>query len=610
MPEQPRFSHLFLVLAIAIGTVATPARGTEGAIGNALLEPGSVVPLADDADPQLLRFEETRARLIKLRTLVDDLARDAEMAVGDDRLALGSALTDARLSSIEDFQGLVDALVDLEARDVEAAQYRAQLTSDLPRLAPAIMALYEETEEALTTLGAEREEASAEAVVELDTRIRRRELVLDRLLAAGAAQVGMLRQLELPAEAETTWLRERADARARLRASRMHLASLRVADLAETTAAAADPTTLEAAQAAARGALAEQADALGILVDLLEGLDVDTALYKRLLIANTGLVTTDVLDRRVAGSLLRGWAADLRESVIDRAPQTVFQLLLLALLLLVVGAVARGARSIAKRAVEAPHLRLSELLKRMIVSFSTGAVWIVGILVAISQFGVEVGPLLAGLGIAGFIVGFALQDSLANFAAGIMILAYRPYDVGDLIECASGVFGKVSRMNLVSTTILTLDNRTLVVPNGKIWGDIITNVTAQTERRVDLVFGISYQDAIPRAEEVLQAIVKEHPKVLAEPAPVVKVHELADSSVNFVVRPWARREDYWDVHWDITREVKLRFDREGISIPFPQQDVHFYAESNGSALDGGVPTGQVSSAATPAESQDPPEADA
>jgi small conductance mechanosensitive channel len=165
-----------------------------------------------------------------------------------------------------------------------------------------------------------------------------------------------------------------------------------------------------------------------------------------------------------------------------------------------------------------------------------------------------------------------------------MILAYRPFDVGDLIDCSGGVYGKVSHMSLVSTTILTIDNQTKIVPNGKIWGDVITNVTAQTQRRVDLVFGISYSDDIRHAEEVMWSVIKEHPKVLSDPEPVIKLHELGDSSVNFVVRPWCARDDYWDVHWDVTREVKLRFDREGISIPFPQRDVHFHPlQANGDA---------------------------
>jgi small conductance mechanosensitive channel len=194
-----------------------------------------------------------------------------------------------------------------------------------------------------------------------------------------------------------------------------------------------------------------------------------------------------------------------------------------------------------------------------------------------------VGPVVAGLGIAGFIVGFALQETLGNFAAGVMILVYRPYDVGDMIECAGGaVYGSVSHMSLVSTTILTIDNKTRIVPNGKIWGDVITNVAAQRVRRVDMVFGIAYTDDVQHAEEVLWSIIKEHPKVIEDPEPMVKLHELGDSSVNFVVRPWVARDDYWDVHWDVTREVKMRFDREGISIPFPQRDVHVHA-ANGSA---------------------------
>ena len=127
---------------------------------------------------------------------------------------------------------------------------------------------------------------------------------------------------------------------------------------------------------------------------------------------------------------------------------------------------------------------------------------------------------------------------------------------------------------LARPQIMTLDNQTRVVPNGKIWGDVITNVTAQFSRRVDLVFGISYSDNIAETEAVLTSILAEHPKVLKDPEPLVKLHELGDSSVNFIVRPWVEMDDYWDVYWDVTREVKLRFDREGISIPFPQRDIH------------------------------------
>jgi small conductance mechanosensitive channel len=131
-------------------------------------------------------------------------------------------------------------------------------------------------------------------------------------------------------------------------------------------------------------------------------------------------------------------------------------------------------------------------------------------------------------------------------------------------------------MSFVSTTILTIDNQTLVVPNGKIWGDVIRNLTAEDIRRVDLVFGISYDDDIPKAERALCSILEENQLILKDPDPVVKLYNLGESSVDFVVRPWCKTEHYWDVLWDVTREVKMRFDREGIAIPYPQRDVHIH----------------------------------
>ena len=152
--------------------------------------------------------------------------------------------------------------------------------------------------------------------------------------------------------------------------------------------------------------------------------------------------------------------------------------------------------------------------------------------------------------------------------------------MGDAVE-AGGVLGKVDQMNLVSTMILTFDNQLVIVPNKQIWGGIIRNITHQETRRIDLTFGIGYSDDIPTAEKILTEIVPSHDKVLEDPEPVVKLHELGESSVNFVVRPWSKTSDYWDVYWDVTREVKRRFDEEGISIPFPQRDVHIYNEAGG-----------------------------
>ena len=224
--------------------------------------------------------------------------------------------------------------------------------------------------------------------------------------------------------------------------------------------------------------------------------------------------------------------------------------------------------------------RFSDLLKHFFVSAVRKTVMLFGIIVALSMLEIKIGPFLAGLGVAGFILGFALQGTLSNFASGLMILIYRPYDVGQIID-AAGMKGKVDSMNLVSTTIKTFDNQIVVVPNGKIWGGVITNVTGSETRRVDMTFGISYSDDIAKAAKILEDIVSNHELVLKDPEPVVRLHELGDSSVNFVCRPWAKTADYWTVYWDVTRTVKERFDAEGVSIPFPQQDVHIHQTAKG-----------------------------
>ncbi|MFC1604088.1 mechanosensitive ion channel domain-containing protein [Planctomycetota bacterium] len=219
--------------------------------------------------------------------------------------------------------------------------------------------------------------------------------------------------------------------------------------------------------------------------------------------------------------------------------------------------------------------KFSDLLKHFFVSAVRKAVMLIGIIVALSMLEVEIAPFIAGLGVAGFVLGFALQGTLSNFASGLMILIYRPFDVGQVID-AAGVKGKVDSMNLVSTTIKTFDNQIVVIPNGKIWGGVITNVTGSSTRRVDMTFGISYSDDIAKAAKILEDIVSRHELVLKDPAPNIRLHELGDSSVNFICRPWVKTADYWTVHWDVTRAVKERFDAEGVSIPFPQRDVHLY----------------------------------
>lgn len=222
--------------------------------------------------------------------------------------------------------------------------------------------------------------------------------------------------------------------------------------------------------------------------------------------------------------------------------------------------------------------QVSELVTVFMVRLARRIVLMIGLVIAASTLGISTAPLLAIIGAAGFAVGFALKDTLGNFASGLMILIYKPFDVGHFVDIA-GISGTVDSLNLFSTHLKTPDNKIQIVPNGSVWGDVITNATSTSRRRVDLTFGIGYGDDIGKAQGILERIVTEHPKVLEDPAPVIRLHELADSSVNFVCRPWVKVEDYWEVYWDITRSVKEKFDAEGVSIPFPQRDVHLIQEA-------------------------------
>lgn len=318
---------------------------------------------------------------------------------------------------------------------------------------------------------------------------------------------------------------------------------------------------------------------LSVLLEMMDRLSMNTTEYHELVLSATGEITSDVFEVGVITNLFIGWGQTLWTVVIEDGPDLIFKVLLFLIIVYISRKLANIVQRIAEEAMKRANFQLSELLRRMVLSVVRNVIIVLGLLIALSQFGISLGPLLAGLGVVGFVIGFALQDTLSNFASGLMIITYRPYDVGDLIESA-GVFGEVSAMSLVNTTIMTLDNQTIVIPNNKIWGDVIKNVTAQTKRRVDMVFGIAYDDDIAKAEQVLQEIVVSHEKVLKDPEPMVRLHELGDSSVNFIVRPWVDMTDYWDVYWDVTRSVKMRFDEEGISIPFPQRDVHIYNEDS------------------------------
>ena len=297
----------------------------------------------------------------------------------------------------------------------------------------------------------------------------------------------------------------------------------------------------------------------------------DSGEYDTYIIAVSG-IKVDVTDASATWTTITGWLMSPEGGFRWAVNIIQFVLIVVVFYLLSIVAAKATQKGLSKSKT------FSSLLREFLVMSSRRLVLFIGFFVGLSALEVNIGPVLAIIGAAGFVIAFALQNSLSNFASGILMLIYRPFDVGEFISVA-GVVGKVESMNLLSTQLRTPDNQLVIVPNNSVWGDVITNITGITQRRVDLVFGIGYSDDIDKAQKILEEIVSEHELVLKEPEPIVKLHELADSSVNFICRPWVKPEDYWNVYWDITREVKRRFDAEGISIPFPQRDVHLYQET-------------------------------
>ena len=312
-------------------------------------------------------------------------------------------------------------------------------------------------------------------------------------------------------------------------------------------------------------------DRFNVVLDQWNAKGGDTAEYASYIKAVSG-IKVDVTDASATWTTITGWLLSPEGGF--RWVVNIIQFIVIVIVFYLLSIVAgKAAQKVASRSKT-----FSSLLSEFMVLSARRLVLFIGFFVGLSALEINVGPVLAVIGAAGFVIAFALQNSLSNFASGILMLIYRPFDTADTIKVA-GVLGKVESMNLLSTQLRTPDNQLVIVPNNSVWGDVITNVTGITQRRVDLIFGIGYDDDIDKTQKILEDIVNGHELVLKEPQAIVKLHELGESSVNFICRPWVKPENYWNVYWDITRAVKHRFDAEGITIPFPQRDVHVYQET-------------------------------
>jgi len=514
-----------------------------------------------------------RAALIDLRASArarDSLTAIADSSSGAPREFLEELIWKRHLEVESAWMSVAERLRDVAAERGDTAADRRLAAAALREQWKSYMTQLERRRRQLAGLGRESDAATGAQRLSIESDMTR---LSDRILESYQGLVGVVLALEragIDLSEQRAYLARGLRAAATGLVARLDVVTRDRASAAAQLARNTTSSDLRYALDAAEERVNRAAAAMTSVTELMDRLGLEDSDLRVALILSTGRISADVFRWRVLLGLLQAWSSHLGEFLSVKAPQWLFQALLIAITFLAFRWAARLVRRAVRRAVL--RSQLSELMRATLSRLAGTAVMTLGIAVILTQLGVQLAPVLAGFGIAGLAVGFALQNTLANLAAGSLILGTRPFDLGDEIE-AAGVAGTVKRMSLVSTTILTPDNQTLIVPNSSIWGGVIRNRTAEPIRRVDLTFSVAYRDDVDLVERVLAEVVRANEKVLTEPAPVIKLHQLAESSVNFIVRVWTRKERYWDVYWDLTRAVKLRFDQEGLTFPFPQQEV-------------------------------------
>ncbi|MCL7959838.1 MAG: mechanosensitive ion channel [marine benthic group bacterium] len=528
---------------------------------------------ATDPMPELLtRLGEIEARIGYLQIRFED-------AVGEDEELFADQLARRWREHHTLLGDMVTATQSAREAGTEKPDATARIRVAVEREFGFIRQYAERVQERILALRVARPDTPPEDLFALEIQLTELNKDLDELIAALTDDIEHAEVVGADLGPEVALLDHRLEDRAATIAARIELTLDQRAALRDRIRkAGADSVAIQRELDALVEKLYGTTTSLETMTALMARRDLPTTDYRRLLVEATGNLDVNILDVEVVGGLVGDRWRTVRDWFKNRTPGILVKLATILFVIFVFGILARVTRKVVGKAIAAAKVESSELLRRLLVGMASKLMWLIAFLVVLSVLGIDVGPMLAGLGIAGFVLGFALQDTLSNFAAGLMIMAYQPFDVGDVVS-AAGVKGKVDSVSLVSTVITTFDNQILILPNNKVWGDVINNVTAQATRRVDLVFGIGYEDDAAKAQGIMEDVLRNHELVLDEPESVVRLHELGDSSVNFICRPWCLTADYWDVYWDVTQTVKQRFDAEGISIPFPQRDVHIYQQS-------------------------------
>jgi small conductance mechanosensitive channel len=421
-------------------------------------------PVPEPETPELIqRARELRAECQSLVERVERLTPQLAEADPQDERVIERQIAETKLEFLERMRELVENLEEQREAGLDESEVRAWVVARLPELSAGIVAHIETSEQKLLALRKRRVTAAPSEVDYIEDLFLEEGRWLEGLFEGHLNNLDSLDRMGLDSELARQDIRERLGTRADRLAGRLQLTVERLASLEERQVEAPDDAQLAADIRLVSRRKEVAVRAMSATVDLMDRVGLDSAAYRRLLIQAKGEVTADVFRGRVALGLLQDWAERTRAWVAEVGPGFVVKLFFFVLILLAFRLLAAIMRRIVQRTISGGGAGSSQLVNNMVLSIASRGVMLLGLLVGLSQMGVELGPLLAGLGIAGFIVGFALQDSLSNFAAGIMILGYRPFDIDDVIE-AGGVFGTVSTMSLVSTTVLTFDNQTLIVP--------------------------------------------------------------------------------------------------------------------------------------------------
>jgi len=498
-----------------------------------------------------------------------------------DRVALSYRRDTRRLALLTTVGEIAGLVAKLPESDPMLLELETRWLGDIKSLAGLIYNRIDELDAQIPKKDAELESMEGTDLILADSIVNNLESTRDQFIQAMVDHVDTVDSLGIDSEDLLPPLKLRLVQEAETVAGRLVLVSILLKDIdQQLTQQKDDPDLLTARKQASQSGKHNLAR-LKELVILMARLDIPEAEYRALIARQSQGLSVEMIRPDVMAQVIVRRLDETKSYILKQGPNILLNISVFLGTLILFWLLSGLFRKLIKLILTRSKWKISVLFKETLVKSAGLIFMLAGLLIALTQVGISIGPVLAGLGLVSFIVGIALQDTLANFASGAMILMYSPYDLDDVIELP-GASGVVTKMTLVATTITTFNNQTLVIPNRKIWGDVIKNFTAKQVRRVDLTFGIGYSDDIELAERILSDAAAAHELILKSPATMIKVDSLGESSVNLVLRPWTKTEDYWTVYWDLTRDVKLRFDEAGIRFAFPQQDVHFYDESRGS----------------------------